>query len=81
MKNQSKQFLRTFLVELILYAVLLVVYFSVIFPSLEEPINRLFYGNPYVYASAALLLVVIQSVLLEFGIGKLTERLNVGRPE
>ena len=81
MKSQTKRLLRSFLIELVIYSILLVIYFWAIFPLLEQPINRIFNGNPFIYAAASLVLVVIQSVVLELGIATLIDRLNLGMLE
>ena len=57
--------MRNFLIELILYGMLLTVYFYFVLSYLGRPLFDLFHLNPLAYAGATLLLIVAQSVLLE----------------
>ncbi len=65
MKGSTKRLLRNFLIEMVLYGILLVIYFISVLQYLGEPLHNLFRLNPIVYAGASLLLIVAQSVLLE----------------
>jgi hypothetical protein len=80
-KSEKKHLLRSFLIELVIYAILLVIYFWAIFPFLEQPINRIFNGNPFIYAGVSLVLIVVQSTVLELGIATLIDRLGLGMLE
>ena len=65
MNASAKRLLRNFFIELIIYGVLLAIYFSLVIRYLGRPLNDLFHLNPIIYAIATLLLIVVQSVVLE----------------
>lgn len=65
MKGSMKRLLLNFLIEIVLYAVLLFIYFMVVLRFLGAPLNRLFQLDLLIYAIATLLLILAQSVLLE----------------
>ncbi|WP_420644790.1 hypothetical protein [Candidatus Leptofilum sp.] len=65
MNARTKRLLRNFIIELLLYGLLLTAYFFLVLRLLEEPLVNLFHLDPLVYAGATLLLIVAQSVLLE----------------
>ncbi len=81
MKPKTKRLLRNFILEVIIYSVLLLIYFLVVLRFLGEPLNELFNQNLVVYAGATLLLIVAQSVLLDFITTFLVERLDLEKPE
>ena len=66
MTPQMKHLLRNFILELLIYGVLLFVYFFTVLRFLDEPLYNLFNQNLWVYAGAALLLIVVQAVVLEW---------------
>lgn len=66
MTTRTKRLIRNFMLELLVYGVLLVVYFLTVLRYLDEPLYNLFNQNLYVYAGAALLLIVVQAVVLEW---------------
>ena len=70
---------RGFVIELVIYGVLVVVYFLAVLRLLGDPLARLFQGNLTVYAVVALVLIVAQGVLLEVITSFLVERLGLGR--
>jgi len=61
-----RELIRNFLIELVVYGVLLVIYFFVALRYLAEPLSRLFENNLLVYAVMGLGLIVVQAVFLEF---------------
>jgi hypothetical protein len=66
LKNPNvKILLRNFLIELVLYSVLVVIYVYVALRLLAEPLERLFETNLAVYAFLGLALILAQAVLLE----------------
>lgn len=65
MKAKTKRLLRNLLIELAIYALLLVAYFFLVLRYLGRPLHDLSDLNPWVYAGATLLLIVAQSVFLE----------------
>ncbi|MCA9874163.1 MAG: hypothetical protein H6659_06555 [Ardenticatenaceae bacterium] len=82
MKSKTRRLLiRNFLVELLVYAILLVVYFLLVLRFLGAPLNQLFHLNPVVYAGASLLLIVVQGVALEWITSFLVSRLGLEKLE
>lgn len=77
MTEQTKRLIRNFILELLIYGVLLVVYFLTILQFLDEPLYNLFNQNLWVYAGAALLLIVVQAVVLEWVTSFLIARLGL----
>jgi beta-lactamase regulating signal transducer with metallopeptidase domain len=61
-----RQTIRNFLIEMLVYGVLLVGYFFIVLWFLEEPLKNLFNQSLPFYAIVGLGLIVIQAVLLEF---------------
>ena len=72
--------LREFLIELIVYGVLVTAYSAVVLQLLSEPLSRLFDNNLVVYALVSLLLIVAQGALLDIITSFLLDRLRLGRP-
>jgi hypothetical protein len=60
-----RRLLFNFLLEAIVYSLLLVVYFLTVLRYLGQPLNELFHLSPLFYAGATLLLIVAQAVVLE----------------
>lgn len=81
MKARYKILLRNFLIELIVYALLLIVYFWGALRLLGEPLYQIFHLNPFVYALATLLLIVVQGVFLEWITSFLITRLGLEKME
>lgn len=54
-----------FLIEILIYAALVVGYFFLVLRLLGEPLERLFSRNLILYAIVGLVLIVAQAVLLE----------------
>jgi hypothetical protein len=77
MKPRTKLLLRNFLIEIVIYGVLLLVYFWAVLRVLGRPLNDLFYLNAWVYGLATLLLIVVQSVALEMITSFLIDRLGL----
>ncbi len=71
--------IRNFLIELIVYGVLLVVYFFVVLRYLSEPLAQLFGENLIVYAVIGLGFIVVQAVVLEFVTSLLFDFLGLHR--
>jgi hypothetical protein len=57
--------LRSFIIEMLVYAALVVGYFLLVLRLLGEPLYRLFSSNLVLYSVVALVLIVAQGVLLE----------------
>ena len=81
MEDNTRKLLRNFAIELILYAVLLVLYFLIVLRVLGEPLLGLYQNRPVVYAGAALILIVAQGVALEYLTSLLIRLLGLERLE
>ena len=80
MKPQAAKTLRAFLVELVVYAILVVGYFFLVLHFLGESLHQLEMRHRYTYAGVAIVLIVGQAVLLE-ALTTLLLRLFSGRSE
>jgi hypothetical protein len=76
-----KVWLRKFLIELVLYGLLVVGYFFLVLRYLGDPLARLFQDNLTFYAIASLLLIVAQGVLLDFVVTFLLDFFGLDRLE
>jgi len=65
MKKETAKTLRAFLIELVIYAVLVVAYFFLVLHFLGEGLQRLEQDHRYSYAALAILLMIGQAVLLQ----------------
>lgn len=74
-----RELLRNFVIELIVYGVLIGIYFYIALRFLAEPLARLFENNLYVYAVIGLGLIVVQAVFLEFVTSLLFDFLGLHR--
>ena len=82
MKNPDvKILLRNFLIELVIYSVLVIVYVLVVLRLLAEPLEALFQSNLVVYAFVGLILILAQAVLLEAVTTFIVSRLKLERFE
>lgn len=73
--------IRNFLIELLVYALLVVGYFFLVLRLLAEPLQRLFGEDLIFYAVMALGLMVAQAVALEWVTSFLVDRLGLERLE
>jgi hypothetical protein len=80
MKKETARTLRAFLIELAVYAVLVVGYFFLVLHLLGDALYRLEIHHRYTYAGVAILLIVGQAVVLE-SLTTLLLRLIGGRSE
>ena len=80
MKKETAKTLRAFLIELAIYAVLVVGYFFLVLHFLGEWLHQLETGHRYTYAGVAILLIIGQAVVLE-GLTTLLLRMLRGRSE
>ena len=80
MKKQAALTLRAFLIELVVYAALVVTYFFFVLHFLGEWLHWLEASHRYTYASVAILLIIGQAVVLE-SITTFLLRLIRGRSE
>ena len=74
-----RELIRNFVIELIVYGILLVIYFFLALRFLAEPLSRLFANNLVVYAIIGLGLIVVQAVFLEFVTSLLFDFLGLNR--
>jgi len=66
MKNPKiRRMIGSFVIELIIYSVLVVAYFFAVLRLLGDPLYRLYSSNLTLYAFLALALIVAQAVVLE----------------
>ena len=80
-KQEMRRMVRNFVVELVVYGVLVSVYSVVVLRLLGEPLARLFGNNLVAYALISLMLIVAQGVLLDIITSFLLDRLRLGRLE
>jgi hypothetical protein len=80
MKKETAKTFRAFLVELAIYAVLVVCYFFLVLHFLGEWLHQLETGHRYTYAGVAILLIIGQAVVLE-GVTTFLFRMLRGRSE
>ena len=80
MKKETAKTLRAFLIELAIYAVLVVAYFFLVLHFLGEWLHHLEARHRYTYAGAAILLMIGQAVVLQ-NVTTLLLRLIRGRAE
>lgn len=73
--------IRNFVIELVVYGVLVVGYFVMVLRWLGDPLVELFLDNPVAYAPIALGLIVLQGVALEAITSFLVARLGLERFE
>ncbi len=73
--------IRNFAIEIILYGILIAIYFFLVLRSLSPWLTTLYDENLSLYAVVALVLIVAQSVVLEWITGFLVERLGLERLE
>jgi hypothetical protein len=64
-KQRVRVIIRNFIIELIVYGILLVAYFFVVLRSLSTLLTRYFETNLVIYAFVGLGLIVAQGVLLD----------------
>ena len=80
MKKETAKTLRAFLIELSIYALLVVGYFFLVLNLLGDWLYRLEHQHRYAYAGVAILLIIGQAVVLE-NVTTLLLRLLRGRSE
>ncbi len=74
-----QELLRNFIIEMLVYGVLIAIYFFVALRFLANPLARLFESNLVAYAVIGLGLIVAQAVLLEVVTSWLFDFLGVHR--
>jgi hypothetical protein len=78
---RKRTLIRNFVLELLVYAVLVVGYFLLVLRLLAGFLEALVEGNPNLYGFVALGLIVAQGALLEFVTSFLVSRLGLERLE
>ncbi len=82
MKDQRVRILiRNFVIEVLVYAGLVLAYFFLVLRYLGEPLLQLFSTNLVLYAFVALGLIVVQGAVLEWITSFLIARLGLERLE
>jgi len=74
-----QELLRNFVIELIVYGILIAIYFYIALRFLAEPLADLFHSNLLAYGVIGLGLIVGQAVLLEFVTSLLFDFLGLHR--
>ena len=80
MKKETVKTLRAFLIELVIYAVLVVGYFFLVLHFLGEGLHQLEIRHRYTYAGVAIMLMIGQAVVLQ-NVTTLLLRLIRGRAD
>jgi hypothetical protein len=80
-KSDVRTLVRNFLMELVIYGVLIIVYFVVVLRWLAEPLERLFGSSLALYALVSLVLIVAQGVLLAWVTSFIIEQSGLDRLE
>lgn len=65
MSTEMKLILRNFIIQLLIYSVILAIYFTLVLRHLGEPLTALFDQSLFVYAVASLLLIIVQVLFLD----------------
>lgn len=76
-----RNIIRNFLIELVLYGILVVGYFLIALRLLNDYLTNLFHNNLMLYAFLALFLIVAQGVILDGVTSFLLNHLKLDRPE
>lgn len=74
---RMRKLIQNFVIEVLIYAVLVVGYFFLVLRFLGEPLAKLFTTNLTVYAFVALALIVVQGAVLELLTSFLLNRLGL----
>jgi len=80
MKTQAAKTLGAFLIELVVYAILVIAYFFFVLHFLGEWLHQLQMHHLYTFAGVSILLIIGQAVVLE-GLTTFLLRLFSGRSE
>ena len=77
MSTEMKLVLRNFIIQLLIFSVILAIYFTLVLRHLGEPLTELFHQSLPVYAVASLLLIIVQVLFLDSLIGFIAKRLGL----
>jgi len=78
-KRTFRRLARNFLIELLIYAALVIGYFVIVLRVLGDPLSQLFEDNLVGYAVASLGLVVAQGVVLDYVVTLLLDFFGLDR--
>ena len=76
-----QKLVRNFIIELVVYGILLVIYFFAVLQFLDELLNNLYFNNTTIYAFVGLALIIAQAVVLEAVTSYLIRLLRLDRLE
>ena len=80
-RSELKLLARNFVIEVLVYTLLVVAYVFLVLRLLGEPLKKLFDNNLVLYAFVALALIVAQGAVLEIITSFLLDRLRLERLE
>lgn len=80
-KSKIRTLIINFIIELVIYGILVVAYFYLVLRYLSVFLTDLYYNNLVVYAILGLILIVAQAVVLEAVTSFLINRLRLERLE
>ena len=64
-RPKLQRLVRNFIIELVVYGILLVIYFFAVLQFLDGILNNLYLNNTTIYAVGGITLIVTQAVVLE----------------
>ena len=79
--HRPRTLLWNFVIEIIIYGILVIVYFYVVLRTLGDWLISVSGGNLYIYAVISLLLVFTQAVVLDWVTSFLLNRIKLDRLE
>ena len=80
-KSKIRKLIINFIIELVIYGILVVAYFYLVLRYLRLFLTDLYHDNLVVYAIIGLILIVVQAVVLEAVTSFLLDRLRLERLE
>ena len=80
-KSKIRKLIINFIIELVIYGILVVAYFYLVLRYLRLFLTDLYHNNLVVYAIIGLILIVVQAVVLEAVTSFLLDRLRLERLE
>jgi len=80
-KSKIRKLIINFIIELVIYGILVVAYFYLVLRYLRLFLTDLYHNNLVIYAFIGLILIVVQAVVLEAVTSFLLDRLRLERLE
>ncbi|MCJ7661307.1 MAG: hypothetical protein MUO67_19325 [Anaerolineales bacterium] len=80
-KSKIRKLIINFIIELVIYGILVVAYFYLVLRYLRLFLTDLYHDNLVIYAIIGLILIVVQAVVLEAVTSFLLDRLRLERLE